>query len=77
MEKEQWWWFTFGFGHVPYNQNYYVKFYGTFVTARDQMVSVFGNKWAFQYPSAEKAGVDRFHLKEVQLEGSNGKDNQS
>jgi hypothetical protein len=33
--------------------------------ARDIMFERFGNKWAFQYDSAEAAGVEKWNLKEV------------
>jgi hypothetical protein len=64
-EQEQDWYFTFGFGQLY--PNCYVKFHGTFNSARDQMVEVFGVKWAFQYGSEEEAGVHRFNLKEITL----------
>lgn len=60
MSKRQLWYFTFGFnqGH----DNCYTTFYGDFDSARDQMIEYFGQKWGFQYKSAEDAGVDRFNL---------------
>jgi hypothetical protein len=60
---KQWWWFTFGYSHIP-PVGYYVKFFGTRDHAREQMEEIYGDEWSFQYPSAETAGVDRFHLEE-------------
>lgn len=31
----------------------------------EEMFEQFGDKWAFQYDSAEEAGVDRFGLREI------------
>ena len=63
MEVRRDWYFTFGGAHAF--PNGFVKIHGTYGEARDQMVQWFGDKWAFQYPSAEEAGVERFNLKEV------------
>lgn len=53
--------FTFGFGHA--HPNGYVEIEAdTPMEARLKMVERFENKWAFQYDSKEKAGVDRFNL---------------
>lgn len=38
--------------------------------AREIMASFFGMNWAFQYNSRLEAGVDRFNLIEVLLDGS-------
>lgn len=55
--------FTFGFDHrYPGG---YVKIEGNYGEARAEMVERYGVKWAFQYPSEEKAGVERFNLYEV------------
>ena len=40
-------------------------YYGTYATARDKMTKDFGSKWAFQYPSKEKAGVFYYNLKHI------------
>lgn len=41
------WYFTFGLGSQrPYN---YVKIYGTYDDARDEMFKRYGKDWAFQY----------------------------
>jgi hypothetical protein len=39
--------------------------FGTYIKAREEMVIRYGRNWSFQYPSAEKAGVERFNLKHV------------
>jgi hypothetical protein len=58
------WIFTFGMGH-PIFAGCYIKVFGTYSDARSAVVETFGTKWAFQYDSEEKAGVDEFHLKEI------------
>ena len=50
-EPEQWWVFTFGVGQP--NGGHYVKFFGTYGSAREKMVNHFGRRWAFQYSLAE------------------------
>lgn len=62
-EKEQDYFFTFGGGQAY--PNHYIVFHGTYVTAREQMMSRFGRKWSMQYSSKEDAGVDRWGLKEL------------
>ncbi len=57
-------WFTFGFGHEQEN-GYHVIEANSYAKARHEMIRRFGTKWAFQYDSAEAAGVDRFNLHEV------------
>ncbi len=63
-ENEQSWYFTFGYGqnHGPRG---YAVFWGTYSSARAEMVRRYGSKWAFQYPSAETAGVEKYNLKEI------------
>lgn len=63
-EVEKDWFFTFGSSHA--HPNGYVVFHGTHASAREQMFDVFGSVWAFQYDSAEAAGVERFNLKLVE-----------
>lgn len=46
-----WWIFTFG-SNQP-NAGHYVKFFGTFQEARQQMVDKYGTAWAFQYSEYE------------------------
>lgn len=63
-EKEQYWIFTFGHGqkHFPG----YAKIYGTYGSARTEMVRRFGDKWAFQYPWEDYDKVCKpWNLKEV------------
>ena len=57
-EIEQDWYFTFGCGQEW--ANHYVIFHGTFTSARERMVEIFGTKWCMQYESAEAAGVERW-----------------
>jgi hypothetical protein len=67
-KEEKDWYFTFGIGHEHDGQsmgNCYVVFHGTFGDAREKMIDRFGLKWAFQYGSAEKAGVERFYMRKV------------
>ncbi len=48
--REQDWFFTFGQGHA--HPNGYVQIFGTFTSARKEMLTRYGDKWAFQYSSA-------------------------
>lgn len=66
------WIFTFGFGHTHPQTgeslaHCYVRVPGDGAEARDKMIAAFGRKWAFQYASAEQAGVDRFELREIPM----------
>lgn len=61
MSSEQDWFFTFGYSQ-KHGPNGYTVFNGTFETARQQMVEKYGNKWSFQYPTAEDAGVEQYRL---------------
>ena len=63
-ECEQFWYFTFGGNHL--HPHGYKKIWGTFGSARDEMVRVYGIKWSMQYKSPEDAGVQRFNLYEVE-----------
>lgn len=64
--SEQDWYFTWGFGHDY--ENCYTIIHGTRETARVEMVRKFGNRWAFQYPSAEAAGVKEYNLMLIPFE---------
>lgn len=65
-DKKQWYYFTFLYGSK--NRNKYVKFYGTYSEAREQMFKHFGDKWAFQYDEKEFAGqIEMFGLQEIKL----------
>lgn len=60
-EVRQDWYFTFGVGTI--NAGRYVIVYdSTYGEARNVMFKVFGSTWAFQYASAEEAGVDKYNL---------------
>lgn len=49
--KNEWWIFTFGANQK--NAGHYVKIYGTFNDARQEMFRRHGDSWAFQYSLAE------------------------
>lgn len=57
-------WFTFGFGQ-PHENCYHVIEAENAEKAREDMFRKFGKQWAFQYDSAEAAGVDEFNLREI------------
>lgn len=42
---------------------YYITICDTYTSARDRMCKIFGDRWAFQYDSPEKAGVNKYNLK--------------
>lgn len=54
MESKRWWIFTFGCGQK--NAGHYVRFFGTYGSARQQMFDHFGDEWAFQYAEEEFNG---------------------
>lgn len=59
---DQDWFFTFGSGHGNSPKhgplcNCCVKVHGTYASARQAIIQHYGHRWAFQYESAEKAGV--------------------
>jgi len=56
--------FTFGYGQPNENCFHAVRAKDS-NEARAEMVYRFGKKWAFQYDSREKAGVDRYNLTEI------------
>jgi len=45
--KEQNYLFTFGYGQA--HPNKFVRIFGTYDSARTEMIRRYGNKWAFQY----------------------------
>ena len=64
--------FTFGTNHFTEGgtnlSNFYVVIEAeSYYEAREKMFDVRGDKWAFQYESAEEAGVERFYLMEMKL----------
>lgn len=62
-EEEQDWYFTWGANQK--HPNHFTKIFGTYGEARDMMNAIHGHAWAFQYPNAEAAGVERHGLKEI------------
>lgn len=60
-DKEQVWIFTFGYGQK--HEGHYVKFFGTYSEARNQMREKYGTQWGFQY--SEKEWND--YVKEAEL----------
>lgn len=70
---EQDWFFTFGPAHhMPGKPEEslgrrFVRIHGTYLSARFQMIDVFGPKWSHQYPTAQAAGVDEHGLVELDL----------
>lgn len=50
MDKQNWI-FTFGCGQK--HEGYYVKIYGTYDEARQEMISRYGREFAFQYSEEE------------------------
>lgn len=56
--------FTFGFGQ-PHENCYHVIEAEDSNKAREEMFRKFGDKWSFQYESAEKAGVEEYNLREI------------
>lgn len=71
MSKENWY-FTFGSNHYDADGrslgNAVCVVEGTFGEAREKMVEARGDVWAFQYKTAEQAGVERFGLRFRALE---------
>lgn len=62
--------FTFGYGYRLRNCYTTVEA-ADFNEARKIMAHHHGNRWAFQYDSAEAAGVDRFGLQHVPVHAAN------
>lgn len=58
--------FTFG-AEIPALEHRFVKIHGTFMEARLRMLSIYSHRWCSQYASAEDAGVERYHLTELEL----------
>lgn len=64
------WIFTFGFGHAHPQTgeslaNCFIRIRGTRADARREMDRRFGQKWAFDYESEERAGVQKYNLREI------------
>lgn len=76
------WYFTFGAGHRAYASsssyplmgkgfslaNRYVVINGTFTSARERMLEIFGQVWCAQYGTPQSAGVEEFGLTELVVE---------
>lgn len=60
----RYWIFTFGQGHTLRN-NYVKAFADNAEAARQKMVTVYGQLWAFQYDNEKAAGVWEYNLHEV------------
>lgn len=60
-------WFTFGSDHLGGRgfRRYVVVHAPTSEAARDQMIARFQRNWAYQYDSAERAGVNKYGLIEI------------
>lgn len=62
-EKPQAWVFTFSVNSERlYN---FVELFGKYDETRKEMYKLFGDKWAFQYPSRLAAGVERYGLEKL------------
>ena len=58
------WYFTFMFKQE--HRNRYVKFYDTYMGARESMQMAFGDQWAFQYSEEDFEGqAEQYHLTEL------------
>lgn len=57
-------WFTFGLGHTERPSYTWIEAHDA-DSARAQMFLEYGARWAFQYDSAEAAGVKRFALEYI------------
>ena len=64
LTEERDWYFTWGYGQK--HPNSYTVIKGNYGQAREEMVRRHGQSWAFQYSSAEAAGVKEWKLKEIQ-----------
>lgn len=62
-EATQDWLFTFGFGHQ--HPNRFVRIHGTYVSAREEMVRRYGQRWAFQYPGDQADKLARHSITEL------------
>ena len=56
--------FTWGFGQ-GHDNCYTIVNADNMEEARKTMFDRWGNKWAFGYESAEKAGVEKFNLQQI------------
>lgn len=66
MDKDQYWYFTFGWNSSKRNK--YVKIYGSFLGARTIMEEEFGTRWAFQYSWEEfEHQIEDYGLTELRI----------
>lgn len=66
IEEAQDWIFTFGSAHA--HPNGFVRIFGTWSSAREEIVRRQGLAWSFQYKNEEEAGVTKYGLQEVHAE---------
>lgn len=70
-EEKETWIFTFGKGQK--HEGHYVKFDGTYKSARQKMVDKYGLEWGFQYSEKEwtemENNPDRWWPMETELKG--------
>lgn len=59
------WYFTFCYDS-PHAKCYLVISNATWAEARDKVMARFGTKWAFQYETADLAGVDEYGLTRIE-----------
>lgn len=57
MDDKKWYIFTFGSGQQ--NAGHYVKIFGTYDSARREMVCRYGLQWGFQYSEDEWEDLHR------------------
>lgn len=67
--------FTFGFGQKHENGFHAIRA-ENWGEARRIMFDRFGAKWSMQYESRDRAGVDRYRLKEIEWQGNDTKNQQ-
>jgi hypothetical protein len=73
MDEKKCWWFTFGSNHFtpqgyPLDRVLVRVEADSYGEARDKLVEVRNDKWAFQYDDPEKAGKSQFGLIELGLD---------
>jgi hypothetical protein len=59
--------FTFGYGQNPGIGYFVVIKADNEGEARTKMKKAYGDRWSFCYSSRDKAGVDKYNLKEITL----------
>ena len=84
IDQKQTWFFTFGSGHPhpitfePMDRRFVMVENTTYGEARNKMVEVFDDKWAFQYNTHQfKDSIKRFGLVEFKLQGESNEKNLS